>query len=87
MSLADFAALNERRGGRADVHEPAQLRREARFASSIKPMLGGGRSGRMVLSGGRRAGTRVSEHSQALDWLGEHRFRVNPDIQVLDSED
>ena len=38
MSLPDFTALNERRAaaGLVDVHEPAQLRRRARSASSTR---------------------------------------------------
>ncbi len=57
MSLADFAALNERRAeaGRADVHEPAQLGRRH------DPPARSGRRARapavdVVLPGGGRAG-------------------------------
>jgi len=32
-------------------------------------------------------GLSFKRHSEALEWLSEHGFRVNPDIRLLGSED
>ena len=69
-----------RRSGRVDVHEPAQLGRRhdpparprrRRQAPAVDLVLPGGR---------HRRGLSFERHSQALDWLREHGFRVNRDI-------
>ena len=76
-----------RRSGRVDVHEPAQLGR------GHDPPARPGRRRRaaavdLVLPGGRhRRARRSRRHWEALEWLREHGFRVNPDIKLLGSED
>ena len=41
----------------------------------------------MVLRHRRVDGLRFAGHSEALEWLREHGFRVNADVRRLDSED
>ena len=80
MSLADFAALNERRAeaGAVDVHEPAQL-----GGGDDPPARSGARRRAaavdVVLRDRRHRGARRStRHWEALEWLRAHGFRVNP---------
>ena len=76
-----------RRGGRVDVHEPAQLR-----GGDDPPARPGAtrRSGRCRCGATRWASTEglsFATHWEALQWLREHGFRVNRDIKLLDSEE
>ncbi len=88
MSLADFAALNERR---AAAGEPTFMNPRNSAAGTIRQLDPADARERPLsmwcYQVGVVEGLEFQRHSQALDWLGEHRFRVNPDIQVLDSED
>jgi DNA ligase (NAD+) len=88
MSLADFAALNERR---AAAGEPTFMNPRNSAAGTIRQLDPADARQRPLsmwcYQVGVVEGLEFQRHSQALDWLGEHRFRVNPDIQVLDSED
>ena len=76
-----------RRSGRVDVHEPAQLGR--RHDPPARPRAtrpsGRCRSGATRWASPRACPSR--RHSEALDWLREHGFRVNRDIKLLASED
>jgi DNA ligase (NAD+) len=88
MSLADFAALNERR---AQAGESTFMNPRNSAAGTIR-QLDPADAARRPLSMwcyqvGVVEGLSFARHSQALHWLSEHRFRVNPDIQVLDSEE
>ncbi|MGA8363278.1 MAG: NAD-dependent DNA ligase LigA [Solirubrobacteraceae bacterium] len=88
MSLADFAALNERR---AAAGEPTFMNPRNSAAGTIRQLDPADARQRPLsmwcYQVGVVQGLEFQHHSQALQWLGEHRFRVNPDIQVLDSED
>jgi DNA ligase (NAD+) len=88
MSLADFAALNERR---AQAGEPTFMNPRNSAAGTIRQLDPADARERPLsmwcYQVGIVQGLSFERHSQALDWLREHRFRVNPDIQVLDSED
>jgi DNA ligase (NAD+) len=88
MSLADFAALNERR---AEAGEPTFMNPRNSAAGTIRQLDPADARERPLsmwcYQVGVVQGLSFERHSQALDWLREHRFRVNPDIQVLDSEE
>jgi DNA ligase (NAD+) len=88
MSLADFAALNERR---AAAGEPTFMNPRNSAAGTIRQLDPADARERPLsmwcYQVGVVQGLSFERHSQALDWLREHRFRVNPDIQVLDSEE
>ncbi len=88
MSLADFAALNERR---AAAGEPTFMNPRNSAAGTIRQLDPADARQRPLsmwcYQVGVVEGLEFQRHSQALHWLGEHRFRVNPDVQVLDSED
>ena len=85
----DFAALNERRAeaGPVDVHEPAQRRRRARSASSTRSSPPSGRCRCGATASGATEGIAFARHWEALEWLREHGFRVNGDVERLDAED
>ncbi len=88
MSLADFAALNERR---AQAGEPTFMNPRNSAAGTIRQLDPADARERPLsmwcYQVGVVQGLSFKRHSQALQWLREHRFRVNPDIQVLDSEE
>ena len=88
MSLADFAALNERR---AQAGESTFMNPRNSAAGTIRQLDPADAAQRPLsmwcYQVGVVEGLTFHRHSQALDWLAEHRFRVNPDIQVLDSEE
>jgi DNA ligase (NAD+) len=88
MSLADFAALNERR---AAAGEPTFMNPRNSAAGTIRQLDPADARERPLsmwcYQVGVVDGLSFERHSQALAWLREHRFRVNPDIRVLDSEE
>jgi DNA ligase (NAD+) len=88
MSLQDFAALNERR---AQAGESTFMNPRNSAAGTIRQLDPADAAQRPLsmwcYQVGVVEGLSFQRHSQALDWLGEHRFRVNPDIRVLDDED
>ncbi len=88
MSLADFAALNERR---AEAGESTFMNPRNSAAGTIRQLDPADAAQRPLsmwcYQVGVVDGLSFSRHSQALDWLREHRFRVNADIRVLGSED
>jgi DNA ligase (NAD+) len=88
MSLADFAALNERR---AAAGEPTFMNPRNSAAGTIRQLDPADARQRPLsmwcYQVGVVDGLEFQTHSQALRWLDEHRFRVNHDIQVLNSED
>jgi DNA ligase (NAD+) len=88
MSLPDFAALNERRAeaGLSTFMNPRNA--AAGTIRQLDPKLAAERPLSMWCYGiGRIDGIRFAAHSQALEWLRDHGFRVNGDVQVLDDED
>src|SRR5215211_2348543 len=88
MSLSDFAALNERRAeqGLSTFMNPRNA--AAGTIRQLDPRLARGRPLSMWCYGvGATEGIAFASHWDSLQWLREHDFRVNADIQLLDSED
>ncbi|MEA2333752.1 MAG: ligase [Solirubrobacteraceae bacterium] len=88
MSLADFTALNERR---AEAGESTFMNPRNSAAGTIRQLDPADAAKRPLsiwcYQVGVTDGLTFERHSQALDWLKEHGFRVNPDIKLLGSED
>ncbi len=88
MSLRDFATLNERR---AEAGEPTFMNPRNSAAGTIRQLDPADAVKRPLsmwcYQVGVVEGLTFAAHSEALAWLKEHRFRVNPDIKTLDSED
>jgi DNA ligase (NAD+) len=88
MSLEDFAALNERRAeqGLSTFMNPRNS--AAGTIRQLDPKLAAERPLSMWCYGiGVVDGLRFDQHSEGLEWLREHGFRVNADIVRLESED
>jgi DNA ligase (NAD+) len=88
MSLPDFAALNERRAeaGLSTFMNPRNS--AAGTIRQLDPALAAERPLSMWCYGlGLTEGLELGSHWEALEWLREHGFRVNGDVQRLDSED
>ncbi|HZB78118.1 MAG TPA: NAD-dependent DNA ligase LigA [Solirubrobacteraceae bacterium] len=88
MSLPDFQALNERRAeqGRSTFMNPRNS--AAGTIRQLDPALAAERPLSMWCYGiGATEGIAFARHSEALDWLQEHGFRVNPDVARLATED
>jgi len=88
MSLKDFAALNERRAeaGLSTFMNPRNS--AAGTVRQLDPALAAERPLSMwAYQVGVAEGLSFTTHHQGLQWLREHGFRVNRDIQVLDGED
>jgi DNA ligase (NAD+) len=88
MSLADFTALNERR---AEAGESTFMNPRNSAAGTIRQLDPADAAKRPLsiwcYQVGVTDGLTFERHSQALDWLKEHGFRVNPDVKLLGSED
>ncbi len=89
MSLADFTALNERR---AEAGQSTFMNPRNSAAGTIRQLDPADAAGRPLSIwcyqvGVTEGGPAFKTHWEALQWLTERRFRVNPDIQLLDSED
>jgi DNA ligase (NAD+) len=88
MSLADFTALNERRAeeGLSTFMNPrnsaAGTIRQLDPADAAKRPLS-----IWCYQIGVTDGLSFQRHSQALAWLSDHGFRVNPDIKLLADEE
>ncbi|MDP9345072.1 MAG: NAD-dependent DNA ligase LigA, partial [Actinomycetota bacterium] len=88
MSLADFAALNERRAeaGLSTFMNPRNA--AAGTIRQLDPKLAAERPLSMWCYGiGKTDGVAFARHSEGLDWLRDHGFRVNGDVVQLDAED
>jgi DNA ligase (NAD+) len=88
MSLADFAALNERRAeqGLSTFMNPRNS--AAGTIRQLDPKLMRERPLSMWCYGvGVTDGVSFASHWEALSWLREHGFRVNGDVQKLSTED
>ena len=87
MSLADFAALNERRAeaGESTFMNPrnSAAGHDPPARPRLTPPSGRCRSGAYGVGVDRRARP-SSATGEALEWLREHGFRVNRDIERLD---
>jgi DNA ligase (NAD+) len=88
MSLPDFAALNERRAeaGLSTFMNPRNS--AAGTIRQLDPRLAAERPLSLwCYQIGVTDGISFGSHSEALDWLREHRFPVHPDIKKLRTED
>jgi DNA ligase (NAD+) len=88
MALADFTALNERR---AEAGESTFMNPRNSAAGTIR-QLDPADAAKRPLSFwayqiGVAEGLSFKLHSEALQWLREHDFPVNPDIKLLGSEE
>ncbi|HTB70714.1 MAG TPA: NAD-dependent DNA ligase LigA, partial [Solirubrobacteraceae bacterium] len=88
MSLADFTALNERR---AEAGESTFMNPRNSAAGTVRQLDPADAAKRPLsiwcYQVGVTDGLSFERHSQALQWLREHGFRVNADIKLLASED
>ncbi len=88
MSLKDFTALNERR---AEAGESTFMNPRNSAAGTIRQLDPADAAKRPLsiwaYQVGVTDGLSFAKHSQALDWLREHGFRVNSGIKVLGDED
>jgi DNA ligase (NAD+) len=88
MSLADFTALNERR---AEAGESTFMNPRNSAAGTIRQLDPADAAKRPLsiwtYQVGVTEGLSFERHSQALDWLRAHGFRVNPDVKLLGSEE
>src|SRR6266540_6858908 len=88
MSLADFAALNERRAeqGLSTFMNPRNSAAET--IRQLDPKLAAERPLSMWCYGiGATDGVSFTSHWDALQWLKAHGFRVNDDVKRLTTED
>ncbi len=88
MPLAAFARLNEQR---AAAGEPTFMNPRNSAAGSIRqldPALAASRPLSMwCYTIGEVEGLEFDTHHEWLDWLRDHGFRVNPDVEVHDTVD
>jgi len=88
MSLKNFTALNERR---AEAGESTFMNPRNSAAGTIRQLDPADAAKRPLsiwcYQVGVTEGLSFNTHSQAIDWLREHGFRVNSGIQLLGSED
>ena len=88
LPLAAFAALNEQR---ASAGEPTYANPRNTAAGSIRqldPQLAASRPLSMWCYGiGATEGLSFESHHESLEWLRQHGFRVNRDVQVHDTVD
>ena len=88
MSLADFTALNERR---AEAGESTFMNPRNSAAGTIRQLDPADAAKRPLsiwcYQVGVTEGLSFERHSEALEWLREHGFRVNRGIRLLDDEE
>jgi DNA ligase (NAD+) len=88
MSLKDFTALNERR---AEAGESTFMNPRNSAAGTIRQLDPHDAAKRPLsiwcYQVGVTEGLDFETHSQALQWLGEHGFRVNPGVRTLETEE
>jgi DNA ligase (NAD+) len=88
MSLKDFTALNERR---AEAGESTFMNPRNSAAGTIRQLDPADAAKRPLsiwcYQVGVTEGLSFERHSQALEWLRAHGFRVNADIKLLDDEE
>jgi DNA ligase (NAD+) len=88
MALADFTALNERR---AEAGESTFMNPRNSAAGTIRQLDPADAAKRPLsfwaYQVGVAEGLSFKLHSEALQWLREHDFPVNPDIKLLGSEE
>ncbi|HEY5044943.1 MAG TPA: NAD-dependent DNA ligase LigA, partial [Solirubrobacteraceae bacterium] len=88
MSLKDFAALNERR---AEAEESTFMNPRNSAAGTIRQLDPADAAKRPLSMWCYQVGVieelSFTTHWEALQWLREHRFRVNPDIRLIGGEE
>jgi len=88
MSLRDFTALNERR---AEAGESTFMNPRNSAAGTIRQLDPADAAKRPLsiwcYQVGVAQGVSFERHSQGLQWLREHGFRVNADVKLLGGED
>jgi DNA ligase (NAD+) len=88
MALADFTALNERR---AEAGESTFMNPRNSAAGTIRQLDPADAAKRPLsfwaYQVGVAEGLSFKLHSEALQWLREHDFPVNPDVKLLGSEE
>ena len=88
MALSDFTALNERRAERGLSTFMNPRNSAAGTIRQLDPALAADRPLSMWCYGiGKTEGIRFGSHSEGLDWLRAHGFRVNGDVKTLTTED
>jgi DNA ligase (NAD+) len=88
MSLRDFTALNERRAEQSLSTFMNPRNSAAGTVRQLDPALAAERPLSIwCYQVGVTEGLSFNTHWEALEWLREHGFRVNPDIQRLRGED
>ena len=88
MSLPDFTALNERRAGQGLSTFMNPRNSAAGTIRQLDPALAAERPLSMWCYGiGAVEGLRLGGHWEGLEWLREHGFRVNDDVERLTTED
>jgi DNA ligase (NAD+) len=89
MSLPDFQALNERRAAAGESTFMNPRNSAAGTVRQLDPRLAAGRplSFWAYQVGVASEGVSFTTHYQGLEWLRELGFPVNPDIQLLDTEE
>ena len=88
MSLPDFQALNERRAERGQSTFMNPRNSAAGTIRQLDPKLAADRPLSFWAYGvGYTEGLAFERHSEALQWLRDHDFPVNPDIAVLETEE
>jgi DNA ligase (NAD+) len=85
MPIAGFADLNERRAAEGERTYMNPRNAAAGAIRQLDPQIAADRPLSMWVYGvGAMEGIAFERHGQTLDWLREHRFPVNPEIQVAD---
>ncbi|MCU0259140.1 MAG: NAD-dependent DNA ligase LigA, partial [Solirubrobacteraceae bacterium] len=88
MSLSDFATLNERRAAAGESTFMNPRNSAAGTIRQLDPRLAAERPLRLWAYGvGAADGLEIGSQWEALAWLRERGFPVNPDIVRLDAED
>jgi DNA ligase (NAD+) len=88
MSLPDFTALNERRASQGLSTFMNPRNSAAGTIRQLDPALAAERPLSMWCYGiGATEGLRFGSHWEGLEWLRAHGFRVNGDVQRLETED
>ena len=83
LPIEDFAKLNEERAAAGEATFANPRNSAAGSIRQLDPKLAAARPLAMWTYGiGARGGWEPDSHSEMLEWLREHGFRVNPDIEL-----
>jgi DNA ligase (NAD+) len=86
LPLADFARLNEQRAAEGMPTFANPRNSAAGSIRQLDPKLAAARPLSIWTYGiGAAEGLSLETHHEALDWLRDHGFKVNPDVSVRDS--